>query len=265
MSKPFRLPIAEALKIKELYDSGNTITQIVATGYSRGTVRRALQRTGAVIRPGRARVLSQEESARILVEYEAGLSITSLVRKYGRDYETIRQAVTSSGGKIRETWSRGRGKLSTEYDPKPFVDLYYTGASLMAISAEFSVSPSSVRKILTRAGVRLRKPGPVTADGSHRRTEILRIVRNFKVSTEHATSLYTESVSGTCMACGASKDSPRNSNCRRLCIDHDHRTGHVRGILCHKCNLVVGLLDDDRDMASAVVKYLTEKCIGGVE
>lgn len=39
------------------------------------------------------------------------------------------------------------------------------------------------------------------------------------------------------------------------CIDHDHDTGEIRGILCRMCNMVVSKFEDD-DYADRVFKYL---------
>jgi len=44
---------------------------------------------------------------------------------------------------------------------------------------------------------------------------------------------------------------------RSLCVDHDHRTGQVRGLLCAQCNFAIGKLDDDPNVILAAAIYLT--------
>jgi hypothetical protein len=39
-------------------------------------------------------------------------------------------------------------------------------------------------------------------------------------------------------------------------IDHDHRTGRVRGILCNQCNLAIGLMKDKPSRLIKAAKYL---------
>jgi hypothetical protein len=41
------------------------------------------------------------------------------------------------------------------------------------------------------------------------------------------------------------------------CVDHNHNTGKVRGLLCRKCNLGIGFLKDNETMLHNAVKYLS--------
>jgi hypothetical protein len=40
------------------------------------------------------------------------------------------------------------------------------------------------------------------------------------------------------------------------CVDHDHVTGQVRGILCDWCNQALGRFKDDPDVIAAAAKYV---------
>ncbi len=57
---------------------------------------------------------------------------------------------------------------------------------------------------------------------------------------------------GVCAICGGL---PRSRN-RRLCIDHCHLTGKVRGLLCHKCNSTLGFMKDSPSLLQAAIDYL---------
>lgn len=56
-----------------------------------------------------------------------------------------------------------------------------------------------------------------------------------------------------CRICGKP-----NTNGRVLVVDHDHGTNEVRGLLCDKCNLAIGLLDDNPQILRTAIKYLDE-------
>jgi hypothetical protein len=45
----------------------------------------------------------------------------------------------------------------------------------------------------------------------------------------------------------------------RLCVDHNHYTGKVRGLLCTKCNTAIGLVDESMDRLYAIIAYLKKR------
>ena len=45
-------------------------------------------------------------------------------------------------------------------------------------------------------------------------------------------------------------------NGKLLAVDHDHKTGKIRELLCTKCNLLIGLGNDDPELLKKAVDYL---------
>ena len=43
---------------------------------------------------------------------------------------------------------------------------------------------------------------------------------------------------------------------KKKCIDHNHETGKVRGVLCHSCNVALGHFRDDTELIQKAIKYL---------
>lgn len=58
---------------------------------------------------------------------------------------------------------------------------------------------------------------------------------------------------GRCAICGAEKPGGKG---KRMSVDHCHRTGKVRGLLCSRCNLMLGIINEDVSILRAAIEYL---------
>jgi hypothetical protein len=65
-----------------------------------------------------------------------------------------------------------------------------------------------------------------------------------------------EAQCGKCAICG--RNNSGRSNSKRFCVDHNHITGEVRGLLCHPCNSGIGKLKDDISLLQSAIHYLQQ-------
>lgn len=73
----------------------------------------------------------------------------------------------------------------------------------------------------------------------------------YGITVDDYNEMYQEQ-QGCCKICGKhEKDQDR-----RLVVDHCHKGGQVRGLLCVNCNLALGLLEDDPNIMKMAIIYL---------
>jgi hypothetical protein len=62
---------------------------------------------------------------------------------------------------------------------------------------------------------------------------------------------------GRCCICGnAETRLNADGTPRHLCVDHDHKTTRIRGLLYNCCNIVVGALDNIKESRYPVSQYV---------
>lgn len=81
----------------------------------------------------------------------------------------------------------------------------------------------------------------------------LNLKYRFGITTEIYNNIL-EKQDNSCAICKKHKD---NFN-YFLVVDHCHKTGNIRGILCRKCNLGIGHLNDNIDILKNSIFYLEQ-------
>jgi hypothetical protein len=91
-----------------------------------------------------------------------------------------------------------------------------------------------------------------------KREQILKANKTWRLKTNYGITPETYEVmremqGGRCVICGT--DKPRGNH-GTLCIDHDHKTGKVRGLLCGTCNRALGFFKDSESLLIAAAEYI---------
>ena len=81
------------------------------------------------------------------------------------------------------------------------------------------------------------------------KTDQARLKSLYGISSDDYDRLFAHQ-RGACAICG-------KRSAKTLCVDHCHATGKVRGLLCQRCNLALGHLNDSPTLVSAALAYLT--------
>jgi hypothetical protein len=73
---------------------------------------------------------------------------------------------------------------------------------------------------------------------------------NYGISIDTYTNLLKKQ-NNRCAICG---NEPHTK--RKLCVDHCHVTGNIRGLLCDSCNTALGKFQDSIEILDKAKKYL---------
>lgn len=65
---------------------------------------------------------------------------------------------------------------------------------------------------------------------------------------------------GLCKICNNTETAKQvNSDAiRMLAVDHCHKTGRIRGLLCSRCNLALGQMNDNIEILLSAIEYLKQ-------
>jgi hypothetical protein len=113
------------------------------------------------------------------------------------------------------------------------------------------------REVLRRRQAEWRRSHPEQVREMQRRNVRQRIVLKYRYGLDpEVYRAMIASQDGKCAICGEPPD-PSGSHVRRvLCVDHDHASGEIRGLLCYACNVAIGHFRDNPELMRLAAKYL---------
>lgn len=81
--------------------------------------------------------------------------------------------------------------------------------------------------------------------------------KKYDMSLEEYDKIH-ESQNGLCAICGnpETKIHSRSKKVMMLAVDHCHKTGKGRGLLCSRCNTTLGKIEDDKEILNSMLDYL---------
>ena len=78
---------------------------------------------------------------------------------------------------------------------------------------------------------------------------------NFNISLRQYQEMH-DNQNGKCAICNEPETQMRSGKVRALAVDHDHKTGAIRGLLCSDCNTGIGKLKDNPKILQSAIQYL---------
>lgn len=102
-----------------------------------------------------------------------------------------------------------------------------------------------------RAAHRQRNPEESAARAKRQK------LKRFDLTLEEYGAMFAAQ-NGVCKICSKPEEGidSRTGKVKALAVDHDHATGRVRGLLCGKCNHLLGLVKDDKEVLASAYDYL---------
>ena len=216
------------------YQAGDSARNIARTmGRTTAGILLVLRRHGVKQRVTKARRVDLDEAA-ICEDYKT-LPFTALEAKYGADQNVLTRILKRNGVKLR---ARGR-----QFSQQPVLD---TTGALQAMTCEHCGKEKPADAFPISRG---RKYGLhyVCRDCERWRSREIK----YGITREAYDAMYVAQ-EGRCKICGGTD----SNEVADFVVDHDHKTGQVRGLLCPRCNHMLGHAKDSPEILEKGAAYL---------
>ena len=90
-----------------------------------------------------------------------------------------------------------------------------------------------------------------------RQAQDYRLKRTFNLTASQYEQMFADQ-GGVCFICHRPETRTVRGKPTLLAVDHNHTTGEVRRLLCHGCNVSLGLLDENPDRMRQLAVYVEQ-------
>lgn len=135
--------------------------------------------------------------------------------------------------------------------------LYYQNKDTMDCRIEnlSTKSPPISAEVLAQGRLRRRHQEREYRKANVERYRSSDLKKRFGIGTdEHQRRLAEQG--GVCAICGKPETVKRNGKNRWMAVDHCHKTNKIRGLLCGRCNPMIGYSQDDPAILDKAAAYL---------
>jgi len=138
----------------------------------------------------------------------------------------------------------GDGKRWTAEDIKILKNEYLDGTPVELLAEKFHRKKRSIYQKVSRLGLKRPSMYPRGQSDGY-------IKCKYGLMPSDWNALFDKQ-EGCCAICGIHQSELK----KRLYVDHNNITGFIRGLLCHKCNTGIGLLDTDSKKDKLLLKAI---------
>ena len=239
--------------------------------------------------------IAAEDKQRIIDAYNRGIGSTRIKQETGFSARTMRQVIDAAGIPRMPIGGLGFDNTVyvSQSDRDKIVALYTSGKGCEAIAQLVPQGERIVKRVLDGAGIirrdrstgltkyvagnpenkictrcgveKLKSEFSLTASKRSLRcycrnccTEITRIniLKRLGMTIEQYEDMKSEQ-NNLCACCGQPEQyaSSAGNAAKELAVDHNHQTGKVRHLLCHRCNISLGFLEEDPELCELLKQY----------
>lgn len=188
--------------------------------------------------------LSAKKHTAVIKDYQRGIQVRDIMSKHNISQPAFYYILKMNDVPRRNWHLNNEGQKTSlrsreaKLNERAIVAAYEQGLSLQDIYLSWGATRADVSRCLRRVG----------------------LVPNRCLQKKQRDALYKMlkvEQRGRCAICGQ-KEGTENRRATRLALDHDHRTGIVRGLLCSLCNTSLGGFRDSEKLLQRAQEYLKD-------